>query len=373
MYERWSTFTTFQRTQGVLRLLAAVLADLYQSRRAVPVIQPAHLNLANPLIRREFLKHIGNEYEGLIAADIIDSNAKAQQIDRETGGDYARFGVAAGLATAIFFGSFSGSKKRGLSLPRLRLATLYEGMPPALVGDALRRLEEELWYLHVESGLYAFSNQPNLNRIIVEKQEQVEPEQINEETRTWFRQMAGTELNVTLWPRTPQDVPDTTQLKLVVLSPQQARQTPETTVFVEDLLNRTGTTYRAYRNTLVVLAADTQEVTALRERIKRLLALRAIQQDTSLVQQLSEENRQALDNKLKDAMGAIPFQLVATYRHPAKAGEHGVDWFDLGLPTIGEERVSLARRVKEFLKRQELLVDKLAPRQLLQKTLRDEE
>jgi hypothetical protein len=44
------------------------------------LIHPA-LNLANPAMR-ELLKHIGNEYEGVIAADIADGNAKAQKIDR---------------------------------------------------------------------------------------------------------------------------------------------------------------------------------------------------------------------------------------------------------------------------------------------------
>ncbi|MBC7256698.1 MAG: ATP-binding protein, partial [Chloroflexi bacterium] len=78
LYERWSTFPTFQRTRGVLRLLAHVVLDLYRSKRhAAPLIQAAHLNLANSAIRREFVKHIGNEFEGVIAADIVDSNAKA--------------------------------------------------------------------------------------------------------------------------------------------------------------------------------------------------------------------------------------------------------------------------------------------------------
>jgi len=48
------------------------------------------LNLTEPAIRREFIKHIGNEFEGVIASDIADGNAKAQKIDREMGSEYAR-------------------------------------------------------------------------------------------------------------------------------------------------------------------------------------------------------------------------------------------------------------------------------------------
>ncbi len=372
LFERWSTFSTFQRTRGVLRLLAEVLADLYRQQHPAPLIQPAHLNLANAAIRREFLKHIGNEYEGVIASDIVDSNARAQKIDREAGGDYARFGVAAGLATAIFFGSFSGGEKKGLGIQRLRLAALREGIPAALVGDALGRLEEELWYLHAESGLYAFSNQPNLNRIIVEKEEQAQDEQIAAAIRERLERIAGSELSVTLWPRVSQDVPDNKQLKLAILSPKQVRQSSATTGFVEELLGKAGTTFRTYRNTLVVLAPDAAEAAVLRERVKRSLALQAIQDDKALVRQLSEESRRTLESKLKDAEGGIPFQVLAAYRHLANAGEAGVEWLDLGLPTVGEKG-PLARRVRESLKRQELLVDRLAPHRLLEKALRSDE
>jgi hypothetical protein len=372
LFERWSTFSTFQRTRGVLRLLAEVLADLYRRQHHAPLIQPAHLNLANTAIRREFLKHIGNEYEGVIASDIVDGNARAQKIDREAGGDYARFGVAAGLATAIFFGSFSGSEKKGMGIQRLRLAALREGIAAALVGDALGRLEEELWYLHAESGLYAFSNQPNLNRIIVEKEEQVQDEHISAAIRERLERLAGSELSITLWPRVSQDVPDNKQLKLAILSPQQVRQSSGTRGFVEDLLGRAGTTFRTYRNTLVVLAPDGMEAAALRERVKRYLALRAIQDDKALVRQLSDDNSRTLESKLKDAEGGIPFQVLSAYRHLAKAGEAGVEWLDLGLPTVGEKG-PLARRVREYLKSQELLVDKLAPHRLLEKALRPDE
>jgi hypothetical protein len=372
LFERWSTFSTFQRTRGVLRLLAEVVADLYRRQHPTPLIQPAHLNLANTAIRREFLKHVGNEYEGVIASDIVDGNAKAQQIDRQTGGDYARFGVATGLATAIFFGSFSGSEKKGLGIQRLRLAVLREGMPVALVGDALGRLGEELWYLHTENGLYAFSNQPNLNRIIVEKEEHVQDEQIAVAIRTQLERLAGSELSVTLWPRQSQDVPDTRQLKLVVLAPPQTRQSGPTMALVEELLSRAGAAFRTYRNTLVVLAPDAGEAAALRERVKRSLALRAIQDDRALVRQLSEESRTGLASKLKDAEDSLPFQVLSAYRHLARAGDAGVEWLDLGLPTVGE-RGSLARRVREYLKSQEVLVDRLAPHRLVEKALRPDE
>ena len=372
LFERWSTYSTFQRTRGVLRLLAEVVADLYQREHSAPLIQPAHLNLASPAIRRELIKHIGNEYEGVIAADIADGNAKAQTIDREMGSEYARFGVASGLATAIFFGSFSGSEKKGLSVQRLRLAVLREGIQPPLVGDALRRLEEELWYLHVEGGVYSFSSQPNLNRVIVEKEEAVGDELIAEEIRARLEKCAGSELRVTLWPKASQDVPDTKELKLAILAPEHTKQNGATGELVDKLLKKSGATFRTYQNTLLVLAADEGELSSLRQKVKRLLALRAIRDDKALMRRLSEENKKTLESRLKDSDSDILFSLMLAYRHLAKPGESGMEWFDLGIPTVGEQS-SLPRRVREYLKSQELLLERISPHNLLKKTLREVE
>jgi predicted AAA+ superfamily ATPase len=201
LFERWSTFPTFQSTRGVLRLLAEVVGDLFARHHPAPLIQSAHVNLANPSIRREFIKHIGNQFEGVVASDVADTNAKAQRIDREMGSEYARFGVASGLATTIFLYSFSGGEKRGITLPRLRLAFLREGIPPAIVADGLHRLEEELWYLHAEQGTYYFSSQPNLNRVLIEKEENVKEDEILKEIRERLERMAGSEMEVRLFPR----------------------------------------------------------------------------------------------------------------------------------------------------------------------------
>jgi hypothetical protein len=373
LFERWSTFPSFQRTRGVLRLLAEVVADLYKGRFPTPLIQPAHLNFAEPAIRREFIKHIGNEFEGVVASDIADSNAKAQRIDRDMGSEYARFGVASGLASAVFFYSFSGAaEKRGAGVGRLRVALLRSEIPSAVVGDAVRRLEEDLWYLHAEGGLYYFTNQANLNKVILEREEAVREDQLAEEIRTRLERIAGGELRVFLGPAASNDLPDDRERKLALLASEHTKQSESTAKIADDLINRCGQPFRNYRNTLLVLAADSSEFAGLRQQVKRLLTLQAIQADTALTKNLSQENKNALDSKLRDAKGGIDFRVLTTYRHLAKATGDKVEWLDLGLPTLGE-RASLAKRVVEYLKAQELLLVKIAPRQVLQKTLREDE
>jgi hypothetical protein len=372
LFERWSSFPTFQRTRGVLRLLAEVVADQYRGRFPAPLIQPAHLNLLVPGIRREFIKHIGNEFESVVASDIVDGNAKAQKIDREMGSEYARFGVASGLASAIFFYSFSGSpEKRGAGVSRLRLAMLRSEIPAAVVGDAMRRLEEDLWYLHSEGGLYYFTNQANLNRVILEKEEAVRDEQLSEQIAKRLSDMAGNEMEVKLFPAASNDLSDSRTRKLGLLSPELVGRSESATKFVDELLNHYGQPFRNYRNTVLVLAADAGEYATLRQLLKRLLALQSIQADKSITANLSADNRRTLDEKLRDVSGGIGFRVLTTFRHLARAAGDKVEWLDLGLPTVGE-RASLAKRVIEYLRGQEILLAKIAPRQVLQKTLSDD-
>jgi hypothetical protein len=368
LFERWSTYSTFQRTRGVLRLLAEVVSDLYRREHPSPLILPAHLNLGNPALRRELVKHIGNTFDSVIASDIAGPSAKAPRIDSEMGSEYARFGIASGLATAIFFGSFSGGGKRGVGIQRLRLALLREGIQPAIVADALRRMEEELWYLHVEGSLYYFSSEVGLPRLIVEKEEAVREEHIAAYIRARIDKVVGNELQAVVWPKENQDVADTKALKAALLAPDYTRQSGATEPYVESLLRKCGEPFRTYQNTVLILVSDGGELGTLRQQVKRLLALQAIHDDKALYRQLSEDNRQLLATRIRDTDGAIGFQVLSAYRHLAKAGEGGVEWFGLGLPTTGE-RTTLTRRVREYLLAEDLLLTRIPPERLLDKTL----
>ena len=161
LYERWGTIPSFQRTRGVLRLLAEVIYDNFIRQDPSPLIQPANINLSNPKIRRMFIEHIGEVFESVLASDIVGDNARTAKMDRRMGSEYAKFKVANGLATSIFLYSFPATERRGISIQRLRVAFLREGIPPAIVGDALKKLEDidGPLYLHSEKGLYYFSSQ----------------------------------------------------------------------------------------------------------------------------------------------------------------------------------------------------------------------
>ncbi len=371
LYERWGSFPTFQRTRGVLRLLAQVVADLYQRKVSSPLIQSSLVNLENQAIRREFIKHIGNEYDSVIAADIAGKNAKAPKVDKEMGSEYEKYGIASGIATSVFLYSFSGAEKKQTTLPRIRVALLREGIPQTIVGDAVAKLEEELYYFHSEKKQYSFRNQPNLNRVIVDKEEAVSNEKVEQALKEFIRKNAGNSLEVYLWPESSSDIPDNKNLKLAVFSPEFTYDSEKGKRLAGEFFEKAGAGFRVYKNTLFIVAMDGAQYTSLSKSLRRFLALSDLQDDKSL-ETLTKEAQEELRRKLKEAEKDIPFKILNAYRHLALLEEGGLNWKDLGIPTVGMS-VTISERVKQYLIDQERILTHLSPKYIIERMFSKEE
>ena len=120
--------------------------------------------------------------------------------------------------------SFSGGQQRGATLPQLRLAVLNPEMAPPFISDALDRMTKRLWYLYQDSGLYRFDSRPNLNRILVDREEMIrsEPEKVSEFAEATLNDLIGDAVfRVYRYPEEDRDVADEPRLSLVVLDLDQ--------------------------------------------------------------------------------------------------------------------------------------------------------
>lgn len=384
--DRWGSISGFQRTRGVLRLLALVIGDLYRQQRPTPLIQPAHVNLDNGEIRAELLEYVDNRggYESALFSDMGGTDeSKAPYLDRITGGDYARHRIATSLATAIFMYSHSGATQRAASAerPQLWLATLQPGIVPALAADALDKLRARLWFLIIHEGTYRFDSQPNLNQILVTRMDAIrqEPEAIQARLRTAVEEIVGerTFPALVIWPEEPGQVTNRRQLTLVVLKPthtwrqnEAAQQRVRT--FIEQMLNSAGNTFRQFKNSLVFLLATSEGVRVMEETAVRLLALEAIDRQYrggGLSGEQMEEMRTQLDRARKGLPGAVWGAYTVTVAPSGQADtastgnqmslwvrqEHGFAGYRPGEHT-------LAGRVRKRLLDDERLLERLDPR-----------
>jgi hypothetical protein len=328
LYEKWSTYPTFQRTRGVLRLLANVIEDLYQREVPLDVILPGDINLDKPGIRQEFLKHIGPEYEGVIGSDIAGHEAKSQALDAA---NKPWSHLAQRIATAIFFHSFSADdSEKGVSLPYIKLAVLRADTIPPLVTDVLQKLSNLLWYLNSRADAYYFSRIPNLNRMIMDKKELFN-ETYEAELRSTINKEVGSKFRAYLWPENGDGLPDNRELKLVILHPEDSGAR------IPEWIERRGESFREYKNTLFFALADTGAFAKLREDVKTYLALQEIEGEIkSGDSPLPGEKRGEVQRRTHAITRDFSYNVRRMY-HNLRFGERT---HDLGQPTTGTESLS---------------------------------
>lgn len=329
LYEKWGTYSTFQRTRGVLRLLANVVEDLYQREVPLDLILPGDINLDRPSIRQEFLKHIGPEYEGVIASDIAGHEAKSKLLDAA---NKPWKHLAQQIATSIFFHSFSADDAfRGINLPYIKLAVLRSDTIPALATDVLSKLSSMLWFLNSGGDAHYFSRIPNLNRMILDKKE-LFASSYEDEMRQVIQKEIGNKFRVYLWPESSDGIPDTRELKLIVLRPE------DSTSRISEWIERRGANFREFKNTLFFALADMAGFGKLREDIKTYLALQDIQKEIkSGHSPLPADKQEEVERRTREITRDYSYNVRRMY-HVVRYGDtNGGRILDLGQPVTGKE------------------------------------
>lgn len=366
LHKRWGSYPTFQRTRGVLRLMAEVVADLYRRKVPATLIQSSQVNLENQTIRREFIKHIGNEYDSVITMDISGKDANSVKIDREMESEYEKYGIARGIATSVFLYSFSGSGKGGITLPWLRVALLREGIPSTIIGDAVNKMENRLWYFHSDGQQYRFVNQPNLNRVILEKEGTIPSGRVLDEVREQIRKNSGKDLECYIWPKDPADIPDDKRLKLAIFSPDYTDYTRKN---AEEFFEKAGSGFRVYKNTLFLLAMDSSGYATLSSSIRNLIALSEIEKDPNIINTLSKKDKNILKDRLVKTRDDLLSKILSAYRHLAIMESNGVVWRDLGIPTAGLYP-SISAMVRQHLILEGRLLTQIGPKYIIDRIFR---
>ena len=182
LYLRWGSHGDFQRTRGVLRLLASIVGDLWSRRntetQSQPLIQPAHIRWTLDPLHASLTRLWGAAYDSVVAADVTGSKANAPQLDEERGAEYSSEKIAQGLAAAIVLGSFGGQGERaGYVTKDLKLCVSRPELNWGYADGALLALEELAFFLHSAAAgdqgkRYWFGVRPTLTKLIVQYRNQ---------------------------------------------------------------------------------------------------------------------------------------------------------------------------------------------------------
>jgi hypothetical protein len=269
--------------------------------------------------------------------------------------------VGTRAATSIFLYSFSGAQEKGAYIGEIKRNATTIDNPSSIVAEAVEQLKSRLFYLQSQDGKYYFLNQPNLNRIMLTKIENIKDDEVRETEREILKeQISGKNFKVFLWPEKPKDIPDIPEIKLVIVSQKDEG-------FMKNVLKSKGDSPRVYRNTIFFLCPSDIERNELLTSIKRSIAYQQIQADKTL--KLTDEQRREVSNNIHNVEGDI---IKRCYRIAYAPVIDGLKEIDLGIPTYGEAR-KLDDWVYEGLKVQEEILEKISPIIIQQKYLEDED
>jgi hypothetical protein len=360
LYERWGSFPTFQRTRGVLRLLALVISSLYRKGERKSFISLSDFNLNEEDIRKELVKHLETGYESVIAADITGKNAGAKVVDRSLGSAYEPYHFGTKTANAIFMYSFSAGRARGASLNQIKLSCAFPPVPSSIVVEAVEQLRKRLWYLSDE-GLY-FDKIPNLNKVILDKKDTIEDrELVEEERRILQAHMKDDPLKAFLWPTNSRDIPDGKELKLVV-SRERGK--------AREIWENRGDAPRIYRNTLVFLVPQDEGRAKFEDFLREKMAWERIKGDESL--KLTPEQQNRVEERVKEMKGREYEELRRFYRVLLLPERDCFKELDMGIPSVGG-RENITGEVYELLRSEERLLERVSPQFIKDKYLMEKD
>lgn len=300
LYKEWSTLVKFQRTRGVLRLMAGVIHRLWVDNDRSPLILPASIPLDDPAIGSQMTSYLPSGWETVIESDIDGVDSTPCKIDREKP-NLGRYAACRRVARTLFLGSAPtpGASNRGEEDRRIKLGCVHPGEEPAIFGDALRYLAQSATYLYQDSGRYWYATQPTVTKTAEDRAERFkhEADKVAEEIRRRVREELsdrGDFTRVHSFPASSGDVPDELETRLVALDVDApySKQEPNLALkAAQGILEMRGNSPRLYRNTLVFLAADRTRLDELETASRYYLAWNSICRDSE-----GDKPRLNLDN-----------------------------------------------------------------------------
>ena len=323
LYEDWTTIEGFQRTRGVLKLMAKAIYRLWQDDNKDLMILPGSLPLYDSSTRNELTYYLPAGWDPVIERDIDGDRAETTELENRE----PRFGqinAARRVARTLFLGSAPSSVAitpgiRGLDRARVLLGCLQPEQVSAVYSDALNRLADRLHYLNssgdkAQDGTrFWFDTRANLRREMEDRKRRFDDRtEVRGKIASALKKVVGSATffdGVHIF--TPNgDVPDDGALRIVVLPPENWYSREESRLAIDavlECLRQNGPKPRYRANRLIFLVADHGSLSRLIDAARVALAWGSIVDDVSQarlnIDQLQEKQA---DKELQTAEEVLP-------------------------------------------------------------------
>ncbi|MGH3166281.1 MAG: Swt1 family HEPN domain-containing protein [Trebonia sp.] len=170
LYMDWSTLDRFQRTRGVLRLMSAVIHELWERDDPAPLIMPGGVPLDADEVQTEITQYLEDRFKPVIDADIDGPGSTPVSIDasRPT---YGQRRITRRITRSIFLGSAPTLKAahKGIEQQHIWLGMATPGDTVGNFGSVLHLLSEQTTYLYSEGARYWYSVSASVVRMAREQ------------------------------------------------------------------------------------------------------------------------------------------------------------------------------------------------------------
>lgn len=373
LYLDWSSLPSFQRTRGVLKLMAKVINRLWQANNQDLLLMPGSLPLADSTVSSDLTTYLPAGWDPVIESDVDGDRSEPAEIERKE----PRFGAHQAcrrITRTIFLGSAPSGPNRmaqGLETERVLLGCLQPGYATHLFKDALGRLENRLTYLSRGNGRWWLDTKPTLRREMEERKKRIEETLVIDAIREALVRVMGPSMFSSVHYFTASaDVPDEWDMRLVVLpvsqpwsrsGPNQARDAAEA------ILKRRGEQPRVRQNRLLFLAADAEPVMSLKDLVRQKLAWQSIESDAkdlrlTLDNQQQRQASQHRENTTSAVLRAVRETykwLLAPMQAVGKSGEvSAIEWENFPLNPAAQ---AIGRDLDRVVAENELVISEWAP------------
>ncbi len=371
LYSDWSSLAKFQRTRGVLRLMASVVHSLWESGDGSSLILPSMIPVDDPRVQSELTRYLTDNWTPIIGADVDGPNSSPHKLDAEFS-NLGKHSATRRVARTVYMGSapVTGAANRGIDDRNVNLGCVMPGEPASVFGDALRRLASRATYLYQDRTRYWYGTQPTVAKLAEQRAAELassEPHRASDELERRLRKEFGggaskaEHLRVHLLPRSPDDVPDDRDARLVVLPADAAysrEKGNEAIAFAQRLLENRGRGPRVYRNALVFLAADKVRMQDMDQALREYLAWESILEDKETLNLDPHQARQA-DVRLKSANEGVEARMPEVYKWllvpEQQDAASPVEWRS----TEMRNRENVARRVFKRISDEDYVISRL--------------
>ena len=375
LYSCWGSLDRFQRTRGVLRLMAQVVHELWMHEDASAMIMPGSVPVGTNMVQSELLRYVDESWQSIIAGDIDGPQSIPLEIDRHRS-HLNQFSATRLVARAIFMGTapLHRQPNKGLDKKQICRAVVQPGENPGIFQDALRHLGTRAQFLHSDTDRYWFSVSESLNRMALDRAGQIEKSTLLNEIDVRLRQQfkgikeLGQFTTTVVAPYSNDKVPDNGGgVQVVILGVNSAHDGKEDSAAItegKNILEQCGAAGRIYRNTLVFLAADKTHLENLMQAVSINLAWDSIQADIDKLNLTPSDVAQAR-KKLVEASKTVEVRISEAWCHFIYPDQESAEQEKVAWKTtkVGGGQ-NVLREASKRMERDEALVTVLGPNRL---------